>query len=34
VGSLGFGLLVYGNNESLLFAVDKSVSVDSGVDGD
>ena len=34
VGSIGFGLLVYGNNESLLFAVDKSVSVDSGVDGD
>ena len=34
VGSIGFGLFVYGNNENLLFAVDKSVSVDSGVDGD
>ncbi len=34
VGSIGFGLLVYGNNENLLFAADKSVSVDSGVDGD
>lgn len=34
VGSIGFGLFVYGNNEDSLFAVDKSVSVDSGVDGD
>lgn len=34
VGSIGFGLLVYGNNENLLFVVDKSVLVDSGVDGD
>ena len=34
VGSIGFGLFVYGNNENLLFAVDNSVSVDSSVDGD
>jgi capsular polysaccharide transport system permease protein len=34
VGSIGFGLFVYGNNENLLCAVDNSVSVDSSVDGD
>lgn len=33
-GSLGFGLFVYGNNENLLFVVDKSLSVDSSGDGD
>ena len=33
-GSIGFGLLVYGNNENLLFVVDKSLSADSSGDGD
>ena len=33
-GSIGFGLLVYGNNENLLFVVDKSLSADSSADGD
>ncbi|MCP9778569.1 MULTISPECIES: ABC transporter permease [unclassified Cyanobium] len=33
-GSVGFGLLVYGNNENLLFVVDKSLPDDSSRDGD
>lgn len=34
LGSIGFGLFVYGNNENLLLVVDKSVSVDLADDGD
>jgi hypothetical protein len=33
IGSVGLGMFVYGNNEELLFAVDK-VSADGDMDDD
>jgi hypothetical protein len=33
IGSVGFGMFVYGNNEELLFAVDKSSGESDSDDG-